>query len=320
METRRQRITVRGIIAGLVGAITTALWFFFLDGSEGQLLRTPAFLASVVLRMGTGDASFVPVAAYSVLHGAAFIAVGLGVSWFLHRFRDVPTVGLAIVLGVILFVLIAYAGVFVTGVNVVDELDWAVVLTGNLLAAGGMVGYLHLVGATRPIQWWTIPWDNRIFREATACGVIGAAVVAVWFLLIDFALGRPLFTPAALGSALFLGATEAGQVTVNFATVAGYSVFHIGAFVLFGAIASAIVTVAEERPPLVLGAVLLFVVFEAMFMGFLAMGVEFLLGVLQWWAIAIGNLLAALAMGYYLWAQHPKLREAMAADPFDHTD
>ena len=162
--------------------------------------------------------------------------------------------------------------------------------------------------------------DLGELHKATVSGVIGAAVVAVWFFLIDFGLGRPFFTPAALGSALFRGVTEVGQVSVDFATVAGYSVFHVGAFVLVGALASAIVTVAEKRPPLVLGAVLLFVVFEALFMGYLAMGVEFLLGALQWWAVAIGNLLAAVAMGYYLWAQHPKLREAMAADPFDHTD
>lgn len=317
MESPTQQVVPRGIVAGVVGAATLAIWFFFVDGSRGELLATPAFLARTVLGMGTGEPAFAPIAAYSVVHGVVFVAVGVAVSWLVHRVGDLPTVLLAIVLGFALFALVGYTGLVVSSFDVIGELEWPAVLAGNMLASGGIIGYLHLVGATRPLRWWDIPWNNRILQEAAVSGLVGAAVVAVWFLLIDFALGRPLFTPAALGSALFLGASEIGQVRVNFATVAGYSVFHIAAFVAMGAIASAIATVAEERPPLTLLAAFLFVVFEVVFMGYLLMGVDFLLGAFQWWAVALGNLLAAAAMGAYLWAKHPKLREAMRDEPLD---
>jgi len=33
-----------------------------------------------------------------------------------------------------------------------------------------------------------------------------------------------------------------------------------------------------------------------------------LLGSLAWWNVAIGNAIAALGMGYYLWHVHPKIR------------
>ena len=70
----------------------------------------------------------------------------------------------------------------------------------------------------------------------------------------------------------------------------------------------------------ILGAVMFFAAFEAFFMALLAMVAEFLLGALTWWTIAVGNVLAALVMGWYLWIHHPKLRAALAADPLDHTD
>ena len=46
---------------------------------------------------------------------------------------------------------------------------------------------------------------NRILREGFVGGCIGAAAVATWFLLVDTIGGRPFFTPAMLGSAVFFG-------------------------------------------------------------------------------------------------------------------
>ena len=47
-------------------------------------------------------------------------------------------------------------------------------------------------------------------REGIVAGLIGAAVVALWFFVFDILRGRPFFTPGALGSALFLGSSTAG--------------------------------------------------------------------------------------------------------------
>jgi hypothetical protein len=144
--------------------------------------------------------------------------------------------------------------------------------------------------------------------------------VAGWFLLFDLLRGRPFFTPAALGSALFLGSSTVDAVSVEPATVIGYTVMHLIAFAVTGYLAAAIVTAADDAPPLIIGAVMFFAVFEAFFMGMLAMVAEFLLGSLAWWTIAVGNVLAAVAMGWYLWMHHPKLRAALAMDPLDKTD
>lgn len=160
---------------------------------------------------------------------------------------------------------------------------------------------------------------KSVWTGGLVVGLIGAAAVAAWFFVIDLVLGRPFFTPAALGSALFLRVQELDAVEVSAGIVAGYTVVHLAAFFLLGVAVVAIVRRAHRTPPLVLAALLLFVVFQALFMGLVAIAAEFLLGALAWWAIAVGNLLAALAMGYYVWEKDPTLREAVEQEPFDRT-
>jgi hypothetical protein len=161
--------------------------------------------------------------------------------------------------------------------------------------------------------------ERAIWKQAIVVGLIGAVTVAAWFFVVDLFLRRPLFTPAALGSALFLGVRELGAVEVTPAVVLGYTFVHVAAFWVLGFVVVAIVRRARKTPPLVLGALLIFVVFQALFMGLVAIAAEFLLGALAWWALAVGNLLAALTMGYYIWEKDPALQRAMQDEPFDRT-
>lgn len=310
-------VVPRGLTAGIVGAAALALWFLIIDGTRGTPFRTPAFLSSALLGQEEVVMSVGQIFLFTFVHFGAFILVGLAMSWLLTRIDTTPSILLGFVLGFLLFDIVFYASVYVTGVDVIDVLGWPEVLVGNLLAGVMMMGTFHLTGATRPVTWWEILQQHRILREGLISGAIGAGVVAAWFLLFDLVQGRPLFTPAALGSALFLGASSLADITVTPLVVAGYTVLHVAAFLLTGILASAIVSAAEDTPPLILGAVLFFVVFEAFFLGLLAMAAEFLLGALAWWTIAAGNVFAALSMGLYLWRKHPRLRAALAEDPLD---
>lgn len=310
----------RGVAAGIVGATTMAFWFLIIDGARGMPFRTPAFIANSLLGTHGIHVAAGPVILYTLIHYGAWVVVGLAVSWLLSVVETASPILLGLVLGFGLFDLVFYDSVVVTGADVVAEIGWPPVLIGNLIAGVSTLGFLHLAGATRPVTWWQALAEHRIVREGTTAGLIGAAVVAVWFLIFDFGRGQPLFTPGALGSALFLGADSMETVQVGVATVLGYTVLHVVAFVLTGFLAAAIVSAAEKTPPLLLGAMLFFVAFEAFFMGTLAMVAEFLLGALAWWTIAVGNLLAAASMGAYLWSRHPDLRAALAEDPLDRAD
>lgn len=159
--------------------------------------------------------------------------------------------------------------------------------------------------------------SGSMWQKGIAAGMIGAVTVAVWFFVIDLILARPFFTPAALGSALFQGVREYEMVQVTTGVVLGYTALHLAAFAGLGIAVALAAQWVRKRPPVILGVLLLFVVLQAFFFSLLAVAAEFLLGALAWWGIAGGNLLAAAAMGTWIWQGDPELREAVEhEEPF----
>jgi len=151
---------------------------------------------------------------------------------------------------------------------------------------------------------------SKMYEEGIVAGLIGAATVAVWFLILDAIQGRPLYTPTVLGTALFgnreaLAAPENIAPSVEMALM--FTWVHALAFAILGGIAARFIALAERDPNYGFGILLLFVVFEFGFI-VVAMGfAEGLLRALTWPAILVGNLLAAGAMAGYFWRRHPNL-------------
>src|SRR5207244_11878472 len=148
---------------------------------------------------------------------------------------------------------------------------------------------------------------NRILREGFIAGCIGAATVAVWFLIIDSINGHPFFTPAMLGSAVFWGASGTGSVVMEPARIFGYTMIHVSAFVVVGCIAAALAAEVEYAPSTLFLVVAGFCFFEVGFYILVALLPKPLLGYLAWWDAAMGNWLAAVVVGYFLWPVHPTL-------------
>lgn len=148
-------------------------------------------------------------------------------------------------------------------------------------------------------------------REGILTGLIGAAVVAGWFLVLDLFVGRLFFTPAALGSALFMGAEGMAGVEVGAGVVLGYTAVHVAAFMVVGIAFAALAVQAERNSSLLMAIVLLFVVSLTLAIGLMALLASWVLAALTWWGIAIGNLLAATAMALFLWKRHPRLGERL---------
>jgi hypothetical protein len=146
---------------------------------------------------------------------------------------------------------------------------------------------------------------SQVLEDGFFVGVIGAAVVALWYLLLDTIAGRPLFTPSLLGSILFRGATDVSNVTIDPATVAWYTAVHVLAFLGVGLVASWLAAQFEKFPQVGIVMLFLFVIFESAFFFFAIAVGRNLLGVLGVWTVAVANLLAAAAMAAYLWWRHP---------------
>ena len=157
-----------------------------------------------------------------------------------------------------------------------------------------------------------MPAAHNRFREGVVAGVIAATGVAVWFLVVDVVSGHGVFyTPQLLGAALFsvFGNTAGDSPVLH---VAVYTVFHYGAFILSGLIASRVVHRAEQEPSVLITFTLLFIIFELGFYGIAATMAETRMHSLAWYQIAVGNVLAALLMGVYLYRTHPALRQEFA--------
>lgn len=148
---------------------------------------------------------------------------------------------------------------------------------------------------------------GSVLREGVVAGVIGAAIVAAWFLLLDLARGQPLLTPALLGAAVFHGATAPEAVAIAAGPVIGYTVLHVLAFVAFGIVAASVLLASEREPAAFVAFVVLFAAFEVFFFFVLGTFGRSLLGALVWWAIFTGNLLASVGMLWSLLRVHPRL-------------
>lgn len=149
---------------------------------------------------------------------------------------------------------------------------------------------------------------HPMLRDGVIAGLIGACVIAVWFLIVDVIAGHPLRTPETLGRGLIavFGPTLQSDSTGKFVLV--YTVFHFAAFIVVGLIASVVVYLAKAEPSILLGFVVLFVATEIGFYGFTSLLHEASpLMSLAWYQVMVGNLLAAAAMGYYFWRTHREL-------------
>jgi hypothetical protein len=158
----------------------------------------------------------------------------------------------------------------------------------------------------------TIPESRTtaLYQEGLVAGLVGAATIAVWFLILDSLSGRPLYTPTVLGTALFRrgGTTPLSQVLPNLEMVLMFTWVHGLVFVAIGGIVARLLALAERQPSVGFGILMLFVFFEFGFIVAAMFFAEPILHALAWPAVLVANILAAAAMGGYFWLRHPTLR------------
>ena len=158
---------------------------------------------------------------------------------------------------------------------------------------------------------------TRVLAEGILAGMVGAATIAVWFLLVDTIAGHSLYTPSLLGSILF-GTLPAGDaldtLPVSLQMVGAFTVAHGLVFTAIGITISWLFALTERYPFAGL-AVLVPCLFVLLQLGFVITALTFrvlLFQALGWGVVLIGNGLAALTMGSYLWWRHgPRLKRRL---------
>lgn len=170
----------------------------------------------------------------------------------------------------------------------------------------------HAHGHATESRTDALPWVTT----GLISGVLGAALVAVLFWIVDQAQGRPLHTPAALGAALFRGEPLTADTTAIPALVIGYTAIHGLVFVGFGLITAFLLLNAEQPPgpwrDVAIGGGL-FLAFEIAFLAFAGLFDPALIGELGAGWVALANALAAAGMTLFLVARDRRVRRTWAA-------
>ena len=313
----RPGVLAHGAVGGVIAGAVVALWFLVVDLANGAAFMTPMVLGSAVFGGDFSYPSWGMVIAYTVLHFATFAVLGAAAAWFLATIRATPGLMMGLVFGLIVLSAFHYTGLLLGGVTAKIVLPPLHVLGSNCLAGMAFMAYLHRAyGSERPIGPAAL-LQYELVRQGVGVGAIGAGAVAAWFLLLDIASGRPLWTPAALGSALFFGTSDPWGVRVSVGLIAAYTVVHLAAFAVIGVAFVAGARGIARAPSRWLMALMAFVVVEGLFIGIIGAMASWVLGALGWWAILVGNLLSVGGMAWSAWFTTPELRARLWEGPVE---
>jgi hypothetical protein len=151
----------------------------------------------------------------------------------------------------------------------------------------------------------------RHLREGVIAGLIGATLVAVWFLIYDAARGAPFRTPTLLGSAALQGVQNPQAVPVSPGLVVQYTVLHGVVFALVGILIAFLIASAQHQPARLLMLVIAVLCFEVVFLALVVWLARPVLDDVAWWAILLANVLAAGGMLAYFFVGHRALGRAL---------
>jgi hypothetical protein len=151
-----------------------------------------------------------------------------------------------------------------------------------------------------------------IGENGILAGILGATLVALWFLILDIvSRGVPFFTPSLLGSIIFAGKSVNEVTGLSGAAVFAYSGLHGILFLLAGTVLAWMFMQFERNPDLGLVLLLLFVTFEAIVWGIGITLIPALAGVVGTWAILVANVSSAIAMFAFLLRRYPLAMESL---------
>jgi hypothetical protein len=143
-------VSEEGIVAGVIGAVTVALWFLLVDALAGRPLYTPTVLGTALFYGGAGldapehiAASFEPALMFTWVHVLAFVVIGGIAAQLLRLAEKDPNYGFGILLLFVgfMFGFVVIAMIFADAV--LQAVTWPAILGGNVLAAAAMTAYFR---------------------------------------------------------------------------------------------------------------------------------------------------------------------------------
>jgi hypothetical protein len=136
-----------GIIAGVLGATTIAIWFLIVDVVAGHALYTPDLLGRGLISIlgkppAMPDTMATHVLAYTLFHYAAFALVGIIVASIVHQSARTPAVLAGFLVLFVMFELGAYGLAGLLTETRFGGMAWYQIFIANLLATVVMGWYM----------------------------------------------------------------------------------------------------------------------------------------------------------------------------------
>lgn len=144
----RQHSSIReGLIAGVLGATTIAIWFLIVDVVSGHAFYTPDLLGRGLISIlgkppSMPDTMATHVLAYTLFHYAAFALVGIIVASIVHQSARTPAVLAGFLIVFVMFELGAYGLTGLLTETPFGGMAWYQIFIANLLATIVMGWYM----------------------------------------------------------------------------------------------------------------------------------------------------------------------------------
>jgi hypothetical protein len=141
-------IVTEGLVAGLIGAGTIAVWFLILDAYFGRPFFTPNLLGRALFlggidpnQIGILPLSFRMVLVFTWIHVMVFCAIGVAAAWLIQLAARDRNYGFGVILLAVIFEFGFIAVSMAAAEIVLHALTLPAILIGNLLAIATMSLY-----------------------------------------------------------------------------------------------------------------------------------------------------------------------------------
>ena len=145
MREIRHSVVREGFIAGVIGAVIVAVWYFVIDLAAGAPLRTPQMIGQLLLHgNGAFDRAISPGAVLlaTVFHGAAFVILGIALTALVHLAAREIEWRMGVLIGLVIAAGFASGLIFAVTPATGERFSSWVVVGGSLIAVAGMAAYL----------------------------------------------------------------------------------------------------------------------------------------------------------------------------------
>jgi hypothetical protein len=157
--------------------------------------------------------------------------------------------------------------------------------------------------------------EHSTIGEGTGTGLIGAAVIALWYVIWDLAAGRALYTFDALGRIFIDAEIPPTGGPADLGAVLGFLLVLVVLSVLVGWGLTLLTHLAARNPALRMGVWLGLVIAFCCLLGLTHMLNLWTGGRLPLWEIIGGATLGVVTMAWVLWRRHPPLARSFEEAP-----